>query len=417
MCEIPFEMEFLINLTYRCNLRCEMCTQYGDNFKENANNELDVQSWINFLDTIKDLEPKPKIILMGGEPLIYRDIEKIILYAADLGINSHIITNGFYLDKYLPILNKTNTCITISIDGLGDIHDKIRCQKGLFDKIISTLDKIDYLQKNGSKIELKINHVLLPENIDNIIDFHNHLKKYQIKTFTFQHLQFSDDNLNAITKKEWKNRLNLEYENGLITKKEYTLKQDFIDKIKDNIEKFKIYCDSTNCFLFPALEYDELNNYYSNTNLQEIRKHRICATPWLHPVIHPNGDVSNCIGNIIGNITKENFWDIWNNDKAESLRQELIENGKFTLCSKCCNFYKGNFIVAKNRELNINNKKMILPDELNFVQSSKKIAFIKDCEDKETNQENTSFVYPINIHNEIIEQEILQNYEIVNIIG
>ena len=416
MCEIPFEMEFLINLTYRCNLRCEMCTQYGTNFKENAKDELDVNYWINFLDTIKDLEPKPKIILMGGEPFLYKDIDKLILYASDLGINAHIITNGYFLDKYLDVLKDTNTCITFSIDGCGDTHDKIRGQKGLFNKILNTLDKIQELQKQGSKLEIKINHVLLPENIDNIINFHNTFKKYDIKTFTFQHLQFSDEKLNEISRKEWKERLNLEYENGLITKKEYTLKEEFIENLKNNLEKFKIYCDSTNCFMFPSLEYEELNDYYSNSNLEKLRTHRICTTPWLHPVFHPNGDVSNCIGNIIGNITEDNFWDIWNNEKADKLRNELIENGKFTLCTKCCNFYKGNFIVAKNRELNINNKKMILPDELNFIQSSREIAFIKDDENQEIQDKDTSFVYPINIHNAIIRQEILQNHEIINII-
>ena len=33
---------------------------------------------------------------------------------------------------------------------------------------------------------------------------------------------------------------------------------------------------------------------------------------------------------------------------------------------------------------------------------------------EETQEKNTSFVYPINIHNEIIHQEILQNHEIIN---
>lgn len=416
MCEIPFEIEFLINLTYRCNLSCEMCTQYGNNFKENAKDELEVNSWISFLDTIKDLEPKPKIILMGGEPFLYKDIDKLILYAADLGINAHIITNGFFLDKYLDILKNTNTCITISIDGNGDTHDKIRGQKGLYNKIISTLDKIQELQKQGSNLKLKINHVLLPDNIDNIISFHNSLKKYSIETFTFQHLQFSDEKLNKITQEEWKRRLNIEYENGLITKKQYTLREEFIENLKNNLEKFKIYCDSTNCYMFPALEYDELNDYYANTNLDKLRTYRICTSPWLHPVFHPNGDVSNCIGNIIGNITEDNFWDIWNNDKADKLRNDLIENGKFTICTKCCNFYKGNFIVAKNGKLNINNKEMTLPDELNFIQSSREVAFIKDTEIQEQSDNDTSFVYPINIHNAIIREEILQNHEIINII-
>ena len=67
-------------------------------------------------------------------------------------------------------------------------------------------------------------------------------------------------------------------------------------------------------------------------------------------------------------------------------------------------------------QLNINNKEMILPDELNYVQSSRKIAFIKDPDKIDCKEKDTSFVYPINIHNEIIHEEILQNHEIINII-
>ena len=59
---LPFEMEFILNLTYRCNLRCKMCTQYGQNYKELACEELNIAEWLNFLNDIKTINPKPKII-------------------------------------------------------------------------------------------------------------------------------------------------------------------------------------------------------------------------------------------------------------------------------------------------------------------------------------------------------------------
>lgn len=412
--ELPFQMEFVINLTFKCNLRCQMCTQYGKNYKEYAIEELDIEYWINFLKQIKDINPKPKLILMGGEPFLYKHFEKFFITANNYGIKTHIITNGYYLDKYIPIIKNTDTNITVSIDGLFDVHDNIRGQKGLFQKVSENISLLDKIQKNGSKIKLRINHVMLPENIDGIVKFYEYFKKYKIDTFTFQHIQSSNEELNNLTQCQWQQRLNKDYGKGLIPKKQYCLNENFVNLIIKNLNEFKKQCTSDNCFEFPALEDDEMFDYYTNKNLDNIRKNMICATPWINPTINPNGDVSNCIGNVVGNIRNENFWDIWNNEKAQKLRDSLIRNGKFTICAKCCNFYKGNFISALEGKIIINNIKMQLPDEINFIQSSQKIAFIRD-NDVEQKDEYIPAI-PVNIHSKEMFDDIKDRYNVITFI-
>lgn len=408
---LPFEMEFILNLTYRCNLRCKMCTQYGQNYKEHAIEELNIAEWLNFLNDIKTINPRPKIILMGGEPLLYKDFETLFKTANEYGIKTHIITNGYYLDKYIDAVKDTDTSITVSIDGLYDTHDLIRGQKGLFNKVVNNIEMIDKLQKEGSKVELRINHVMLSENIENMIDFHKFFSRFDIKTFTFQHLQSSTDELNNISQKEWQERLKQDYCMGLIPKQNYILDKNYADNIKNALDKFKNYCHSDNCFVFPALDDDELIDYYTNNNLNSLREHMLCTMPWMLPAINPNGDVSNCIGNIIGNIKNDSFWNIWNNEKAQKLRNCLTENGKFTICTKCCCFYKGNFISAKRCKIEINSIKLELPNELNYIQSSKKVAFVRDNEITQ----NSEYIpaIPINIHSEEMLNEIRKEYEII----
>ena len=202
---------------------------------------------------------------------------------------------------------------------------------------------------------------------------------------------------------------------GLIPKENYMLNEEFANKIKNSLNEFKFNCTKNNCFVFPALEYDELKDYYTNNNLDSLRKNMICTTPWTTPTINPNGDVSNCIGNIIGNIKNENFWNIWNNEKAQKLRDSLVKDGKFTICIKCCNFYKGTFIPAPDCKIEINNIKLRLPDELNYLQSSKKIAFIKDTD---VAQEDEYIpVIPVNIHSPEMFNEIKKENEIVTILN
>lgn len=374
---LPFEMEFILCLTYRCNLNCSMCTQYGEGFKEKAPEEMTIEQWEMFFKSVCDVEPKPKMLLMGGEPLLYKDFSKLFDLTQKYGFNVQIVTNGVFLDKYLDQIAKTDTTITISIDGLEQTHDSVRNKQGTFKKAFENIEKIQALQKQGSKIKLNINCVILPENIDELPDFLDFIQKNNIKVLTFQHLQFSNDELNRLTDNQWHERLNQSYSGGLLPKKDYSIDKEYVEKLKLVFGRLKKIC-SSNAFIFPALQDEEIENYYLDKNLDEIRNGRICTTPWMNPTIQPDGDVSNCIGNIIGNINNENFWDIWNNEKADRLRCSLLENGKFTLCSKCCNFYKSNFIYAPNGILEVDGNFLRLPDEITFLKASKNGVFIRN---------------------------------------
>ena len=375
--ELPFEMEFILSLTYRCNLNCSMCTQYGEGFKQNAPEDMSVEQWEAFFESVSDVNPKPKMLLMGGEPLLYKNFDKLFALTQKHGFKVQIVTNGVLLDRYLEQISKTDTTITISLDGLENTHDAIRNKKGTFKKVMENINRIEAYQKAGSQIELCINCVMLPDNVDELSEFLKFIQQRNIKTLTFQHLQFSSPALNNHTGAQWKQRLNKDYAGGLIPPKHYKIDKAYVSKLINAIDALKDVCQTT-AFVFPALEDEEIENYYLDKDLDGIRAGRICTTPWVNPTIHSNGDVSNCIGNIIGNINKEDFWTIWNNEKANSLRHSLCQNGKFTICAKCCNFYKGNFIYAPDTLLRVNDKLLSLPDEINYIKSSKNGVFILD---------------------------------------
>lgn len=409
--ELPFEMEFILSLTYRCNLNCSMCTQYGDGFKQNAPEDMSIEQWQSFFETVSDVYPKPKMLLMGGEPLLYKDFDKLFEMTQRYGFSVQIVTNGVLLDKHIEQISKSDATITISLDGLGETHDSIRNKKGTFKKVIENINKIEEYQKKGSNIKLCINCVLLPDNIDELSEFLCFLQEKNIDIVTFQHLQFSSYELNKLSDEQWRHRLNKSYSGGLIPPKQYKINRNYAEKLITAIDKLKDVC-KTNAFVFPALEDNEIIDYYLDKNLDKIRTGRICTTPWVNPTIHSNGDVSNCIGNIIGNINNCDFWEIWNNEKANNLRECLCKYGKFTLCAKCCNFYKGNFIYAPNNILKCGDKILKLPGELNYVKSSRDGVFIKD-KSTQNSSENIETALPVEIFNEATLKEVAKNEEII----
>lgn len=410
MFQLPFVMEFVVYLTNRCNLRCKMCSQYGDNYKENACSELNIEQWKNFFRMISDVSPKPKIVLIGGEPLLYRDIDKILAYLNKKNFGIQIVTNGVFLDKHLSVLKKCkNLTITISLDGLKDLHDKIRGVAGTFDKAIENIAKLNVLRKQGADIKIYINSVLLPDNISNLCDFYEYIQSKNVDQVVFQHLQFLSDEQSESADIEWMNRLGCHFDGNLIPHDKFIFDKKYVSDLQSVFSELGKFC-RVETFIFPYLSDEEMNKYYLDKDLETIRPYLRCATPWTTAFIDPQGNVSNCISHKIGNITENDFWQIWNNEKAQNFRYNLSKCGNFSICAKCCNFYKNNFLYAKDGKLNLNGKEVILPGELNYVMPSKSVAFVLD---KTKSTELETYVYPVEIHSEQMLEEIKKENVIV----
>lgn len=407
--KLPFVMEFVVYLTNRCNLRCKMCSQYGENYKENACPEIDFEKWKDFFRSLNDVEPRPKIILIGGEPLLYPNIDKILAYLTKKNFGIQIVTNGVFLDKHLSEIKKCkNLTITISLDGLGELHDSVRGVKGTFEKAISNIEKLNLLRKQGADFKIYINSVLLPDNISQISDFLEFIQTKNVDQVVFQHLQFSSEEQKIRSDKEWEKRLGCRFTNNLIPHEKYNIDEKYTAKLKEAIANLSKVC-RVETFIFPYLTDEEIDKYYLDRDLDTIRPYLRCSTPWTTAFINPMGGVSNCINYEIGNITKNNFWQIWNSEKAHNFRNNLCKCGNFEICSKCCNFYKSNFLYAKNARLNLRGKDVILPAELNYILPAPEVAFVLD---KSKSTELESHVYPVEIHS----PEMLEDIKKENII-
>ena len=79
------------------------------------------------------------LFITGGEPLMRRDILHLIEYAAPLGINTYIKTNGWAINDDKEIARKlasSNCKVIISIAGLQPVDDMLR-GKGAYERSIS----------------------------------------------------------------------------------------------------------------------------------------------------------------------------------------------------------------------------------------------------------------------------------------
>ncbi len=106
-----------ISLTNNCNFKCKYCSNEGQ--EHNTNTFIDLNFLSAFFDKIKiEKIYIKKINITGGEPLLHKDLLKIVSKSSDICKDITINTNGSLLTKSLvDELAKTGVnCIKFGVD-------------------------------------------------------------------------------------------------------------------------------------------------------------------------------------------------------------------------------------------------------------------------------------------------------------
>ncbi len=152
---MPPDLSLLaINLTQRCNLACQHCYLDATSLKDKDDSELSTQEVCNLLDNIAKMDHGSLIVLTGGEPLIRRDIEKIVAYGASKQLVMVLGTNGALLTKQrVKTLQQAGLMgAGISLDSLSpEFHDQFRGQRGSWQQ---TMNGIENCRQAGLSFQL-----------------------------------------------------------------------------------------------------------------------------------------------------------------------------------------------------------------------------------------------------------------------
>lgn len=146
-----------ILITNRCNLRCFYC--YPDSFNR-AMEDMPLGAFKRIIDLVH-AKGSRVVILLGGEPLIRKDIGKFINYVRGKGMACEVVTNGYFVRQHLEALKNTES-VCVSIDGDEEANDRNR-GKGSFKK---AMEAIELLQ--ASKIHTRIKAVITRNNLHSI---------------------------------------------------------------------------------------------------------------------------------------------------------------------------------------------------------------------------------------------------------
>ena len=158
-----------LQVTYRCNLTCKIC-----DFWKSAHDPADELS----LDDIRLIGRKLNrlgtliISLAGGEPLMRKDLFRIIEILNEENHFPILITNGWYVDEPLArdILRAGLQEISVSVDYADPkMHDAQRGRQGSWDRAINALDLLNkYRPDRRNRVHMI--SVLMDDNLDQVED-------------------------------------------------------------------------------------------------------------------------------------------------------------------------------------------------------------------------------------------------------
>ncbi len=229
------------HLTEKCNFKCFFCfAKYNINEKELHNNTNNIDLLLNklylyFSKTYKVVN----LNLVGGEPLLSKNINYIIEKAFNLGFNVSIISNGSLINKeFLDDNSKYLSTIGISIDSLNnETNNKIgRLINKNYKDVLKLINQYD--------INLKINTVINKYNFSE--NFVEELKEFKINKWKFfQAINVLDDKINCLDE-EFK----------------YFLDINNIYHLKDN----KYYIENKDVLLESYIMIDPFGRFFQNIN-------------------------------------------------------------------------------------------------------------------------------------------------------
>jgi Fe-coproporphyrin III synthase len=291
---VKLPLDAFVNVTHRCNSKCIMC----DVWNRQPGEEVEASAYSKLPSSLKNVN------VSGGEAFLRSDLADIIkvIHATCTNAEITISSNGILTHQIRRQINNIvkvdpEIRIMISIDGIGEVHDKVRGVKGAF---TSAMESLEVMKTSGVK-KLGISSMATNSNLGEVSKVIELAKKKKVD-FTFCGVP----NRSSLT----------------LAKDVYHI--DDLDKLKVELDYVtKVLLKSTNLKNWVRAYVSSGDYYYATTNKREIP----CFAGTDFFFMTPNANVYPCMVNdyCLGNLKTKSFNEIWNSKKAQDFREKVKE--------------------------------------------------------------------------------------------
>jgi MoaA/NifB/PqqE/SkfB family radical SAM enzyme len=158
----------LFLLTERCNARCVHCDIWKNKGGEASPG---LEGWSKVLRDLRSwMGPKP-LAFTGGEALLRPYTLELVHQAISLGFPLEVLTHGYWRDqtKIQKLAEANPWRITMSLDGIGETHSKIRGREAFFERSNQTVETLLRVrEENKLNFILRLKTVVMEHNLHDV---------------------------------------------------------------------------------------------------------------------------------------------------------------------------------------------------------------------------------------------------------
>lgn len=336
-----------LQLTRKCNLRCRFCGQWGEHgfAKSDATSELSPAEWLDVIDDIRDLNSKKKVkakyILWGGEPLLNPAFPDIVKRLHDDDCRVAVVTNGTLLKENSKTINQYIDTLYVSLDGPKEIHEYIRGQSDIYEKIQEGIVCID-----KDKVKAVGMFTVCEDNCDIVADYPNEAATMGFSEIIFQNLIYCSSSI----AEEFRNWMHTCFNQKASTVDSWICDDfgEWIDKLPLVIQTLKNNAVNDkypiSVKLYPDSWMNENVIDWFDPDKDIPKADRCCELPWKHLHIRANGNVDFCVDHndfVLGNVSEKSIKNMLASSTAQAFREEVKKSNN-PLCKRCPWHYNKN---------------------------------------------------------------------------
>jgi len=304
-----------IEITQRCIARCIMCNIWQSRDVV----ELSTEDWINLLSSPFFSELR-ELDVTGGEPFLRKDLLELIDGLSHLidgklrKIKSlAITTNGFLTQRILECTEEIleglepkgiHLVMALAMDGVGEIHDKIRNYKDAWTKVNETIQGLKHIRRTTKNLVIGLKTTVLPQNVDQLEKIVSYAEENELFTIISPCI---------ITSNRYRN---------------LDRKEDLAFSKNELAKMVRFYKSSHFQWDFHRSKLV----HYLETGVMK----KPCSAGFNYFFIRSNGEVYPCplIKSKLGNIKEARIEDLFLSKAASSFRKQVGEHAECRTCTE-----------------------------------------------------------------------------------
>ncbi|GAB7046443.1 radical SAM protein [Catenuloplanes indicus] len=347
----PLPREVCLQLTYACNLRCTHCYQWSEQgfFRDYSIDKQRTSLDIGIVEDILEMTApqRSKLFLWGGEPLMYRQFDKVAELLQRYPRTVVMCTNGLLMKRHVKALTAIEDMnILVSLDGLKDDHDALR-GSGSFERTTKNIKAMLALRETGEfRGELSLNCMVSHATVHRMYEFMEWAEDLGVNTVYFQFPWYITPEVARAMDRlyaecfEWLGR---KPDTTRATWHSYTyrLPPELVPTLRDSMTRLAERTWNIRIRYQPQVGLDDVEDFILGRP-EPVQHRSRCLAVSNRMEVHADGNVSSCKffpEFTVGNLYETPAAELWQSENFRRVRSILAENGMMPICSKCILLY------------------------------------------------------------------------------